>query len=83
MEQKVQERCVNTVYLLWFEKEGPEGEEDTELFIGVYSSEAAAKAAIERLKGKRGFAEFPEGFQIYDHQLDRDGWTEGYFVDRI
>jgi hypothetical protein len=39
----------------------PEGEEDVELLIGVYSSEAEA---IERVKNKRGFGEFQEGFQI-------------------
>ena len=29
----------NVVHLLWFAKEMPEGEEDIELLIGVYSSE--------------------------------------------
>jgi hypothetical protein len=35
------------VHLLWFAKEMPEGEEDVELLIGVYSTEAEAEAAIE------------------------------------
>jgi hypothetical protein len=69
------------VHLLWFAKEMPEGEEDVELLIGVYSSEAEAKAAIERVKNKRGFAEFQEGFQICPYQIDRDQWTEGFITD--
>jgi hypothetical protein len=71
----------DVVHLLWFAKEMPEGEEDVELLIGVYSSEAEAKAAIERVKNKRGFAEFQEGFQICPYQIDRDQWTEGFITD--
>ena len=69
------------VHLLWFVKEMPEGEEDIELLIGVYSSETEARAAIDRLKGRRGFAKFPQGFQMHSYQLDRDNWTEGFIVD--
>jgi hypothetical protein len=25
-----------------------------------------------------GFRDCPEGFQIFDNVLDRDGWTEGF-----
>jgi hypothetical protein len=71
----------DVVHLLWFAKEMPEGEDDIELLIGVYSSEAEAKAAIERVKNKRGFAEFQEGFQICPYQIDRDQWTEGFITD--
>jgi hypothetical protein len=71
----------NVVYLLWFEKEMPEGEEDIELLIGVYSSEETAKAAIERVKDKKGFVDFQQGFNIYPHQLDRDSWLEGFIMD--
>ena len=50
------------VYLLWFVQEHEKGQQ-TELLIGVYDSEASANAAIERLKKKPGFVDFPEGFQ--------------------
>lgn len=70
----------DTVYLLWFEKEMPEGFADVELLIGVYSSDAEARAAIERVKNQPGFAEFPECFQICPYQLDRDHWTEGFKI---
>ena len=70
----------DTAYLLWFEKEMPEPFADVEVLIGVYSSDAEARAAIERVKNQPGFAEFPEGFQICPYQLDRDHWTEGFKI---
>jgi hypothetical protein len=70
-----------TVHLLWFVKEMPEGIDDAELLVGVYSSEAEARVAIERVKGQPGFAEFPQGFQIHRYELNRDHWTEGFIVD--
>jgi homoserine kinase type II len=65
------------VWLLWFEQEREEGE-DTELLIGVYRSEEAARAAIQRLRDQPGFRDFPEGFQAYPHTLDKDSWEEGF-----
>jgi homoserine kinase type II len=46
----------------------------------VYYREAEAKAAIQRLKNKPGFVNFPEGFQVHPYELDRDHWTEGFLV---
>jgi len=37
----------DVVHLLWFAREMPEGEDDIELLIGVYSSNDEARAAIE------------------------------------
>jgi homoserine kinase type II len=71
----------NKVHLLWFVKEMPEGIDDAELLIGVYSSEEEAKAAIERVKNERGFVEFQEGFQVHSYEINRDHWTEGFIVD--
>jgi hypothetical protein len=69
------------VYLLWFVREMPEGVEDVELLIGVYSSEIEAKAAIESVKNQRGFVDYQEGFEISPYQLDHDNWTEGFIFD--
>ena len=71
----------NVVHLLWFVKEMPDGEEDIELLVGVYSSDVEAKAAIERVRNERGFADFPQGFEIHPYQLNRDHWTEGFIID--
>jgi len=67
------------IYLLWFVQER-HGKEDTELLIGAYEAEDAARAAIERLRHKPGFVDFQEGFQIHALQLGRDSWTEGFVV---
>ena len=69
------------VYLLWFVKEMPEGEDDIELLIGVYSSNDQAMAAIERVKHKPGFADFPQGFEVCPYSLDSDHWTYGFVLD--
>jgi hypothetical protein len=47
----------------------------------VYSSEAEAKAAIERVKNERGFAGFQDGFEICPYKLNRDHWTEGFIIE--
>lgn len=69
---------MSTVHLLWFVNEAIDG---CELLIGVYSTEASAREAIERQKGKKGFVDFPQGFQIHPYELDRDHWLEGFIVD--
>lgn len=73
---------MDSVYILWFVHEWEEKDrENDELLIGVYSTEDDARAAIERLKDKRGFSSMPEGFLISRYQLNKDHWTDGYIVD--
>ena len=48
-----------SVWLLWFEQEQEAGE-DTELLIGLYRTEEAARGAIVRLKDQAGFKDYPE-----------------------
>lgn len=68
------------VYLLWFVSKAGE-EDDDGVLIGVYRSESMAKAAIERLRTKPGFVDYPEGFQVHSRKLDQDSWTEGFIRD--
>ena len=70
----------DSVWLLWFEQERPEGE-DTELLIGVYRTEEATKAAISRLKDQPGFRDYPQGFAAHEYKLDQDHWTQGFIRD--
>ena len=70
----------NKVYVLWFVREQSEGA-DIEILIGVYENEIDAKFAIERLRAKPGFADFPKGFHIDSYDLGRDHWTEGFVQD--
>jgi hypothetical protein len=56
-----------------------EGSDDEDVkFIGVYSSEASALAAIERLKKQPGFVDYPAGFGIDRYEIDQDQWSEGF-----
>jgi hypothetical protein len=68
----------DSVYLLYhLRKENPDS--DTQLLlIGAYRSQDDAKAAIERLKGKPGFAKFPEGFEYQAYALNVENWSDGF-----
>lgn len=67
------------VYLLWFVPE--ETTDEPHLLIGVYATEADAKGAIDRLRHKPGFVDFPKGFQIHSRVLGEDSWIEGFVTD--
>lgn len=69
---------MESVFLLWHVHEFPESKESDEKLIGVYRTEADAKAAVLRLADKSGFREVPTGFQISRYELNKDHWTEGY-----
>ena len=46
--------------------------------IGIYSSEAEAKAAVQRLGEQAGFRTHLNGFSIDVYDLDKDNWSEGF-----
>ncbi|MFD6155085.1 hypothetical protein ACFWF7_16615 [Nocardia sp. NPDC060256] len=68
---------MNEPYLLQHYYELPDGAEKLRI-IGVYSSEANAKRAIERMVKLPGFSHRPGDFQIVRHSLNRDHWTRGF-----
>ncbi len=70
---------MGSVFLLWY-IHARDTENEDELLIGVYSTENEAEAAIGRLKGKPGFVDAPDGFQIVCYELNQDQWTEGYII---
>ena len=69
--------AVTQVYLLWHVHEAANAEDDEKL-IGVYATEVDAMSAVNRLRQKPGFKDFPQGFQIVKYIINRDGWTEGF-----
>jgi len=69
-----------TVFLLWHVHKLT-AETDDEKLIGVYSTEARALDAQSRVADQPGFRDHPEGFEIHPHELDRDGWTEGFVTN--
>jgi hypothetical protein len=51
-------------------------------FIGVYSSEQAANAAVARLSSQPGFRDATSGFHVDRYTVDQDHWTEGFVTVR-
>jgi hypothetical protein len=70
---------METVFLVWHMHE-VDGETD-EKFIGVYKTREDAEAAVHRVRDKPGFRDTPQGFEIYEHGLGKDGWTEGFISE--
>ena len=68
---------MNRVYLLQHVRADDEYGDHAKT-IGIYRSEEAAHAAIDRLKAKPGFCDNPAGFHIDPYELDRDHWSEGF-----
>jgi hypothetical protein len=69
---------MSTVFLLQHVHEFDDGHEEVKL-IGVFSSEALARAAQQRVADQPGFRDLPDGFDISEHQIDGPiGWSEGY-----
>lgn len=67
---------MKSVFILWH----VHGDADEKL-IGVYENSSDAEAAILRLAGKPGFKDTPEGFEIHEYLIGRDGWTEGFISE--
>ena len=68
---------MSSVHLLMHVRSDDEDGESAKM-IGVYSTEAAATAAIDRLKDQPGFADHPNGFHIDKYEIDQDNWSEGF-----
>jgi len=75
---------VPVVYLLYhqfdFLNNKLEDCEERAKLIGVYSDEGEAKQAIERIKDKPGFQDYPDGFQIDCYELNVDHWQDGFVM---
>jgi hypothetical protein len=69
---------MDSVFMLWHSHD-VDGETDEKL-IGVYKTREDAEGALRRVKDQPGFRETPEGFEICENVLGRDGWTEGYIT---
>jgi hypothetical protein len=57
------------------------GDMEDDKIIGIYSTQANAERAVERLKGKPGFR-LPNGrFTIGPYVLGMDYWSDGFGED--
>jgi hypothetical protein len=46
--------------------------------IGYFSTRALARAAVNSVRDKPGFAAYPKGFEVGQVTIDRIGWSEGF-----
>lgn len=71
---------MTTVYVLRHVYEYEPDEDEVKL-IGPYSSEQRAQEAIDRLRDKPGFRDYPNGFEIASVELDKEmQWDEGFMI---
>ena len=69
------------VFLLWHTHDLTDdcGTHEEVKLIGVFSSEEKAKKAMEQLKDKEGFRDFPIScFEIAKTKIDRPSWIDGF-----
>ena len=52
--------------------------EENAKLIGIYSSDAQGRLAIERLKKQPGFSDPRGDFHLEAYTLDMDHWSEGF-----
>jgi hypothetical protein len=70
------------VYMLEHLHEFDDGHEDLKL-IGHYSTREKAEAALALVRDKPGFRDNPEGFTIWEIEVDKEGepgWPEGFHI---
>jgi hypothetical protein len=58
------------VYILGYMR--PYKETWAGMFVGVYSSLEEAERAIERLRPRQAFRDYPDGFRISCYRIDED-----------
>lgn len=46
--------------------------------LGTYSTRELAEAAIQRVRDKEGFRDWPAGFRIVEMEVDRTLWEDGF-----
>jgi len=70
------DKTLTAVFVVHHEYQRYDDRDEIKL-IGIYSTEAKAKSAIERLRVLPGFSEFPDGFSVDCYPLDADHMVEG------
>lgn len=67
------------VYRVSHVHDDPEYPEAESVFhIGIYTTRARAREAVNQLRSQPGFIDLPKGFVISREPLDVTHWEEGY-----
>ncbi len=67
---------MNKVYLLSHTRN--EEELDGFKIVGIFSSRDSAEKAIELLKTKPGFCDYPDRFNVGGYEIDKIFWGDGF-----
>jgi len=68
---------IQTYYGLWHRRTDEE-RRDHDKLLGIYSRRERAELGLALMRGKPGFREYPEGFEINEGTVDRTYMTEGF-----
>ena len=74
---------LSDVFLLWHTHDLTDdcGTHEEVKLIGVFSSEGKASEALEQLKDKEGFRDFPVScFETAGMKVDQSSWADGFFT---
>lgn len=55
-----------------------DSESETYKLVGIFSSETLALKAVEVLRQRSGFHDYPEGFSVDNYKLNEICWAEGF-----
>ncbi len=75
------EKTQNTVFVLEhsrYKDDDKKNEVEDFKLIGVFATEQEANAAIEQLKSKSGFKDYPNGFHIDAYPIGQINWSQGF-----
>ncbi|MGH7059360.1 MAG: hypothetical protein ACREFH_03135 [Stellaceae bacterium] len=66
-------------YALWHFRVGDKGH-DYDKLLGIYSTQQKAESAVMLLRGKPGFRDHPDGFEILDGLMNQTGMIDGFIT---
>ena len=65
------------IYVLWHFRTDEQGC-DHDKMLGVFSTRDKAQEALDFLRDKPGFKDYPDGFEILSGTMDKYGLKEGF-----
>jgi hypothetical protein len=67
------------IYVLWHFRTDEQGC-DHDKMLGVFSTRDKAQQALDFLRDKSGFKDYPDGFEILSGAMDEYGLKEGFIT---
>jgi hypothetical protein len=71
------------IYRLYHVRSDSEYDDEESFHLGSYSTRENAEEAIELLRTKPGFRDYPDDFIIDEELVDQVHWPDGFVRDRL